>query len=167
MSALRRTLLGSSTSVALSLALVLCASPLAAQNPRTTLTLAGATITFPAPTAADYISGFVNSTTGVTFTLDASSGNQSHTTTVSIRSTSANLGNGKVLGDLEWRRSDLATWNGITSTDVQVEQRVQVRNGLNDPWTNTIFFRMLLNWTTDAPATYSANYVITLSQTVP
>jgi len=167
-SALRRTLLGGSTSAAISLALTLLASPLAAQgNPRTDLTLAGATITFPAPTAADYDNGFVNSTTGVTFTVDATTGNQSHTTTVSIRATSANLGNGKALADLEWLRSDLATWNGITSTDVQVEQRVQVRNGLNDPWTNTIFFRMLLSWTADAPATYAANYVITLSQTVP
>jgi len=48
-----------------------------------------------------------------------------------------------------------------------VDQKIQVHNGANDPWSNTIFFRMLLNWTTDAPATYSGNYVITLSQTVP
>jgi hypothetical protein len=48
-----------------------------------------------------------------------------------------------------------------------VEQRVMVRNGSNDPWTNTIFFRMTLNWITDAPATYSGNYVVTLAQTVP
>lgn len=165
MSALK--LSGVSTSTAISLALVLFATSLAAQNPKTDLTLAGATVTFPAPTATDYINGFVNSTAGVTFTVDATNGNQSHTTTIAIRSTSANLGGGKVLADLRWRRSDLATWNSITTTDVQVEQRVQVRNGLNDPWNNTIFFRMLLNWTTDAPATYTGNYVITLSQTVP
>ena len=167
MSRLRRKLSSVSTSAAISLALALLASPLAAQNPKTTLILAGATITFPAPTATDYINGFVNSATGVTFTIDATNGNQSHTTTVSIRASSASLGNGKVLADLQWRRSDLAIWNSITSTNVQVEQRIQVRNVLNDPWTNTIFFRMLLKWTTDAPATYSGNYVITLSQTVP
>jgi hypothetical protein len=46
-----------------------------------------------------------------------------------------------------------------------VEQRVMVKNGANDPWSNAIFFRMLLDWTKDAPATYTANYVITLSQT--
>lgn len=165
MSALR--LSGVSTSAAISLALVLFASPLAAQNPKTDLTLAGGTITFPAPTATDYINGFVSSTGGVTFTVDATNGNQSHTTTIAIRTTSANLGGGKVLADLQWRRSDLATWNSITTTNVQVEQRVQVRNGLNDPWNNTIFFRMLLNWTTDPPGTYTGNYVITLSQTVP
>jgi len=164
MSALLRRLRSASTSAAISLALALCASPLAAQ--KTILTLAGATITFNAPTAADYIAGYIDSPTGVTFTLNAQTG-ISRTTTVSVRSTSASLGGAKAIGDLEWRRSDLATWNPITLIDAQVEQRVQVKGVLNDPWTNTIFFRMLLNWTTDAPATYSANYQITLSQTVP
>ncbi len=164
MSILWRKLHGGITGAAISLALALFASPLAAQ--KTILTLAGGTITFPAPTAADYIAGFVNSATGATFTLNAQTG-ASRTTTVSIRSLSASLGNGKVIGDLQWRRSDLATWNSITLTDAQVEQRVQVRSGLNDPWSNTVFFRMVLTWTTDAPAAYSGNYQITLSQTVP
>jgi len=164
MRALQRKLRGVSTSAAIWLALVLVASPLAAQ--KTILTLTGGTITFPAPTAADYIAGFVNSTTGVTYTVDAQTGT-SRTTTISIRSTSADLGNGKVIADLEWRRSDLATWNSITLTDAQVEQKVVIRGALNDPWSNTIFFRMVLNWTSDAPATYSTNYQITLSQTVP
>lgn len=148
-------------------ALTIAASPAAAQNPRTTLALAGATITIPAPTANDYLAGFANSTTGVTFTVNATGGNQSHTTIVTIRTTSGSLGGGKPIGDLQWRRSDLATWTSITNTDTEVEQRVQVRNGLNDPWSNTIFFRMVLDWTTDAPRTYTANTRITLTQTVP
>ena len=153
-----------SASAAILLALVLFAAPLEAQ--RTILTLTGGTITFPAPTGSDYIAGYVNSATGVTFTVSAQTGT-SRTTTISIRSTSANLGGGKVIGDLEWRRSDLVTWNTITLTDAQIEQRIVVRGVTNDPWNNTIFFRMILNWATDAPATYSANYTITLSQTVP
>lgn len=164
MRTLRRRVCGVSTSAAISLALALFASPLAAQ--KTSVGLAGGTITFPAPTAADYIAGFVNSATGVTFTVNSLNGVQ-RTTTISIRSLSANLGNGKVIGDLQWRRSDLAVWNSITLTDAQVEQRVVVNKGLNDPWNNTIFFRMVLNWATDAPATYSGTYRITLSQTVP
>jgi len=161
---LERSLRGVSTSVAISLALALYAFPLAAQ--RTNLTLAGGTVTFAAPTAADYDAGFIDSPTGVTFTVDAQTGTL-RTTTISIRSTSASLGSGKVLGELQWRRSDLATWSSLTLTDAQVEQRVVVRNVSNDPWGNTIFFRMLLNWTADGPATYSADYQITLSQTVP
>ncbi|HMG12163.1 MAG TPA: hypothetical protein VK571_03235 [Gemmatimonadaceae bacterium] len=152
------------TSAAISLALVLCASPLAAQ--KTSLSVAGGTITFPAPTAADYIAGFVNAPAGATFTINSVNG-VPRTTTVSLRSISASLGGGKVIGDLQWRRSDLATWNSITLTDTQIEQRVVVNKGLNDPWSNTIFFRMVLDWTTDAPATYSGTYQITLSQTVP
>jgi hypothetical protein len=164
MSTLGRKLHCGITSAAVSLALVLFAFPLAAQ--KTSLTLASATVTFPAPTAADFINGFVDAPTGMTFTINSTQG-ASRTTTVSIRSISANLGGGKAIADLEWRRSDLATWNSITLTDAQVEQRIAISKGLNDPWSNTIFFRMVLNWTTDAPATYSGTYQITLSQTVP
>jgi len=164
MSTLGRKLHCGIASAAVSLALVLFAFPLAAQ--KTSLTLASATVTFPAPTAADYINGFVDAPTGMTFTINSTNGAQ-RTTTVSIRSISANLGGGKVIADLQWRRSDLATWNSITLTDAQIEQRIVINKALNDPWSNTIFFRMVLNWTADAPATYSGTYQITLSQTVP
>ena len=159
------TLRGVSTSALI--ALVLIAAPLTAQNPKTTLTLGGGTVTFPAPTATDYINGYVYSTSGVTYTVDATNGAASHTTTVSLRATSVDLGNGKALSDLEWRRSDLTTWNTISATNTQVEQKIVVLNLLNDPWSNTIFFRMKLSWTTDPPATHTANYQLTLSQTVP
>lgn len=164
MSIFGRSLRSASTIAAISIAAVLFASPLAAQ--KTGLTVTGGTITFPAPTVTDYINGYVNSTTGVTFTISSVNG-VNRTTTISIRSTSPDLGNGKVLGDLQWKRSDLATWNSIGLVDSQVEQRIVINKGLNDPWSNTVFFRMTLNWATDSPATYSANYVITLSQTVP
>lgn len=167
MSARLRSRPSASTSAAISLALSLLASPLAAQSPKTDLIVANATVTFATPTATDFVNGFVDASTGVTFTVDATNGTEPHTTTVLIRSTSANLGNGKVIGDLQWRRSDLLVWNSITLTNAQVDQKLQIRNVLNDPWNNTIFFRMILNWTTDGPATYSANYQITLSQTVP
>lgn len=159
-----RSLLSVSTSAAALLALVLFASPVAAQ--KTVLTLTNATVTFPAPTATDYINGYVDAATGVTFTLNAQTGTE-RTTTISIRASSVDLGGGKVIGDLEWRRSDLAIWNSITPTDAQIEQRIVIRGVSNDPWSNTIFFRMLLRWASDPPATYTANYVITLSQTVP
>src|SRR6476619_5053958 len=113
MRALQRRLRGVSTSAAIACALVAAASPLAAQ--KTSLTVTGGTITFPAPTAADYIAGFANSTTGVTFTINSTNGVQ-RTSLISIRSTSPSLGNGKVLGDLQWRRSDLTNWSSITQT---------------------------------------------------
>ncbi len=166
MSPFGRNLSGVSTRLAIfvSIAMALFALPLAAQ--KTILTLTGGTIAFPAPTATDFINGFVNSTTGVAFTVNSQNG-LTRTTTISIRTTSPDLGGGKAIADLQWRRSDLAIWNSISLTDAQVEQRIVINKGLNDPWNNTIFFRMNLNWATDAPATYSGSYTITLSQTVP
>ncbi|MFN2636550.1 MAG: hypothetical protein ABR585_05960 [Gemmatimonadaceae bacterium] len=151
----------------LTVSMILAARGLSAQSLKTDLTLASATVSFPAPSATDYVNGYVDAPTGVTFTVDATNGIQPHTTTVLISATSANLGNGKLIGDLQWRRSDLTGWNSITAANVQVEQRNQIRGLVNDPWSNTIFFRLLLDWTKDSPATYAANYRITLSQTVP
>ena len=161
----RQLRFGAMTSALIALAAL--ASPAAAQNPKTTLTLTNATITFLAPTAADYVNGYLYSASGVLFQVDATNGNGSHTTTVKIKATSPDLGNGKVIGDLEWRRSDLAGWTKISAIDAQVEQKAIVKGVLNDPWSNTIFFRLVLNWTTDIPAAYTANYQLTLSQTVP
>jgi hypothetical protein len=163
MSMLGRKLRSGST-LAVAFAVALFATPLVAQ--KTSLTVTGGTVTFPTPTAADYINGYVDAATGVAVSINSTNG-ATRTTTISIRSSSASLGNGKLIGDLQWRRSDLATWNDIALVDAQVEQRVVVNKGLNDPWSNTIFLRMKLDWASDAPGTYSANYVITLSQTVP
>lgn len=124
---------------------------------------------FPAPTVADYDGGLVLAPTGILFTVDVTGGSPATTRTsiVSIRSSSASLGGGKPLSDLEWRRADLATWTPMTTTDATIESRPVRRNALNDPWSNTVFFRIRLNWTTDPPATYSAGLVFTLTVTTP
>jgi hypothetical protein len=134
-----------------------------------TLTLSQTPNVFPAPALADYNAGMIVEPTGIAFTVDATGGaaNETRTSTVSIRASSASLGGGKVLSDLEWRRSDLATWTSMTSADAAIESRPIRRNGTNDPWNNTVFLRMLLNWTTDAPATYSTGLVFTLTVTTP
>ncbi len=131
------------------------------------LTVTGGAIVFPTPTNQDYQQGFVDATDGIRFVVNSIKGNQSHTTTISIRSTSTTLGGGKPLSDLQWRRSDLSNWNALSQANTQVEVRVQERNGLNDPWTNTIFFRILLNWADDPPATYFTDYQILLTQSEP
>ena len=133
------------------------------------LTLAQTPNVFPAPAVVDYDAGLIDNPTGIVFTVDVTGGNAATTRTsiVSIRSSSADLGGGKVLGDLQWRRSDLVTWNPMTTSDVTVETRQVRRNNLNDPWSNTVFLRMLLSWTADAPATYSAGLVFTLTITTP
>jgi hypothetical protein len=133
------------------------------------LTLSSAPNVFPAPTVTDFNNGFVLSPTGIGFTVDVLSGStaRNRTSIVSIRASSATLGSGKPVSDLQWRRSDLATWNSMTTSNVTIESRTIRRNNTNDPWSNTVFFRILLSWTATGPATYSTGMVITLTITTP
>ncbi|PYP20856.1 MAG: hypothetical protein DMD53_09855 [Gemmatimonadetes bacterium] len=119
------------------------------------------------PTVADYNVGFVVNPTGILFTITLAGASTNRTTTVSIRSSSATLGGGKPIGDLEWRRADLVAWNAMTTTDAAVESRPVRKNTLNDPWSNQVFLRILLNWASDPPATYTAPIVFTLTVTTP
>jgi hypothetical protein len=51
---------------------------------------------------------------------------------------------------------------------VVVESRPIRRNPpLNDPWGNSILFRVLLNWANDPPAVYSPTIVLTNTLTTP
>lgn len=150
--------------VALSAGMALVTQSGTAQTTR--LTLANTAITIATPVAADYAAGWKASATGVGYTVDAISGG-SRTAKVLIRAGCSDLGAGKPLADLQWRRSDLGTWTSITNSDILVEQRVMVTNGANDPWSNTIFLRIVLNWATDEPNPYSCDMKITLTQTVP
>jgi len=119
------------------------------------------------PTVADYNVGFVVNPTGILFTITLAGASTNRTTTVSIRSSSATLGGGKPIGDLEWRRADLVAWNAMTTTDAAVESRPVRKNTLNDPWSNQVFLRVLLSWASDPPATYTAPIVFTLTVTTP
>lgn len=143
---------------------MLSTAPARAQ--KTSLTLTGSAITIATPTAADYAAGWKASASGVTYTVNAVDG-VPRTTIVRIRAGASDLGNGKPLADLEWRRNDLGTWTSITNSDVTVESRAVVLNGLNDPWSNSIHFRILLLWATDEPNSYFCDIKITLTQTVP
>ncbi|MGH7674998.1 MAG: hypothetical protein ACREMV_06980 [Gemmatimonadales bacterium] len=129
----------------------------------------GAPSVFPAPTAADYTAGFVTDPAGVLFTVDATGGpaNVTRTSIVSIRATSATLGGGKPIADLEWRRADVGVWTPMTTADAVVETRPIRRNNINDPWSNTLVLRIRLAWATDPPGTYSSGLVLTLTVTTP
>jgi hypothetical protein len=141
---------------------------LAAQGQGIDITLTQTPNVFPAATVADYNAGFIVNPTGILFTIDAMGGpKDDRTTIVSIRSTSITLGGGKPIGDLEWRRADLGTWNAMTITDAVVESKPIQRGGLNDPWSKEVFLRVRLNWATDPPATYTAPIVFTLTVTTP
>ena len=77
------------------------------------------------------------------------------------------MGGTKPIGDLQWRRGDLATWNSLTTTNSTVESKTMLRNLTNDPYSNTIFFRALLSWSGDGPATYTPTIIVTATLTTP
>ena len=157
--------------IACAAALVVCLTPSAsAQARRIDLTLTGGPLLFPVPTAADFAAGFALHPTGLTFLVDLDnrgSPNAVFETTVTIRGTSAVLGgNGKPLSDLEWSLGSTAgPWASLTTSDALVDSRTVQKNGANDPWGNTLHFRMRLGWTRDAPATYSTGVVVTITVT--
>lgn len=132
-------------------------------------TLTGTPNVFAAPTLTDFNAGVITNPTGIVFTVNVTGGSTTNRTSiVSIRASSATLGGGKALSDLEWRRSDQATtWHAMTTTNTTIESRTVRKNSTNDPWSNTVFLRMQLDWTTDAPATYTTGLVFTLTITTP
>jgi hypothetical protein len=149
---------------------VMRAGAAGAQN--TDFSLAGAPSIFPAPTAADLSAGWLMNPTGVGFTVAVGRGAATRRlATVTIQATSATMtatagSHAKPVGDLEWRRADLAAWVPLTTAPVEIESRLMRKNTLEDPWGNTIFLRTRLSWTGDPPDTYTATLVITLT-TVP
>lgn len=136
---------------------------------RERLRITGAPVSFPAPTVTDYNNGFLPAGGTLTYTVSGTGGGNgiSHTSTVSVRATTGTLGGTKAITDLQWRRADLSTWNPMTTTAAQIEQRLIVRRGANDPWSNQIFLRMLLSYANDGPGTHSATLVFTLTITTP
>ncbi len=150
------------------LALLLSPCAGAAQVTQVQLTLSGP-LTFGAPTAADLTTGTLASTSAMTYqaqtTLEPALG--THTTTVYIRSSSATLGGGKALGDLQWRRADDVTWHTLTTSNVAVESQTKSFSLTGHTFSNSILFRVTLRWTGDPPATYTGQLVLTLSTTQP
>lgn len=139
---------------------------------RTQLSVSGFPVTFTAPTAAELTSGIVTSATATTFAVNAQTGTTAQrTATVSIRCQAPCPVSGtKTVGELQWRRADLAAWNTLSTSDVNIESRAMFRNqplpASNDPWSNSLYWRFLINWN-DTPGTSTYNIVMTLTVTVP
>jgi len=135
--------------------LAVVAAPAAAQRGRrTTLTVTGLPFTVTQTTPADFDAGSVILGT-LTFTVDATSNRPAFSpraTTVSVRCFAPCPATGTLnAAALQWRRGDLGTWNTLTTAQALVETRNVTFNGPNDPWSNTIQFRYLLNWATTPP----------------
>jgi hypothetical protein len=129
-----------------------------------TLTITSGTISFPAPTPADLTAGILAASAPATFQVTPAAA--AHTTTVTIKASGTTMGGSKSIADLQWRRGDLGTWQSLTQSDVFVESRTYTLLASRPAWQNTIYFRVVLRWTGEPPATYVGSYVITLTQTL-
>jgi len=134
-------------------ALTLGAKVLSAQPPRrTVLTVTGFPLAVTQTTTTDFDAGSV-AIGSVSFSVDLTTnqggGFPTRVTTVNVRCGPACTGN---FGRLQWRRSDLGTWNTLTSSFALVESRTAVFNGTNDPWSNSVFWRYQLAYASDPPS---------------
>lgn len=150
-------------------------APGRAQSVQTTFDVVGFPLTFSTPGAGDFTAGFIVSETPITYTVDALTGTTAQrTTTVSIRCAAPCPAQGtKSANTLQWRRADLGTWNTLTTVSADIESRLVYRGspppGSNDPWSNSLYFQFLLDWTAD-PASATPNrfdVIMTLTVTVP
>ena len=138
----------------------------------TTLTItSGSTTTFVQPTLADYVNGFIDGPT-INFTVAVAGGpNKTHTTTVEICSTGANLGNGKALSKLMWEPSDASKpWASITQGCTGAVQAVRtvaaMSLGKGGSFSSGVKLRMMLDWT-DTGASYGTTIAMTVNVSTP
>jgi hypothetical protein len=148
--------------------LALLAVPGEAQGGRRTfLYVTGLPLTVTSTTAADFEAGAVQ-LGALTFTVDLTANNPAfspRSTTVELRCFACPAVGTLDPAGLEWRRGDLGTWTPITATFAFVEQRIAFWNGADDPWSNTIHFRYLLDWATSL-AGPAAEFQLELQLTV-
>jgi hypothetical protein len=148
------------------LALSLFPALLAAQG---NLSVSGGPVAFAAPTTTDFDNGYIDAGSALSYQVSLSGFYflQNHTSTVSIRASGATLNGSTPISTLTWRRGDLTTWNGLTTSNATVESQTYTRFTTQTPWSNQIYFRLNLSYAGDPPGTYSASLVITLTVTTP
>jgi hypothetical protein len=72
-----------------------------------------------------------------------------------IRAVDAGMGQGKPVSDLLWRLAGTGTWTPLTGTQTAVLQGTGNQNV-------TLEFRVLLDWASDGPGTYSVGLDFTV-----
>jgi hypothetical protein len=168
------------TPVARTLAALLGAAALVVTAPRaataqlafTRIAVTGFPLTNTGPAVIDFDAGSValgSTTFTIDLTLNIFGSFSPRVTTARVRCNPACPASGTLpLAGLQWRRSDLATWNTLTTTFATIETRTADFGGTNDPWSNTLFWRYLLSYTGTPPTAATAfNIQFQLQVTAP
>lgn len=153
---------------ALAALLVGLAAPAGAQNRRTVLTIAGLPLAVASTSPNDFDAGSVSigsNSFEVDLTTNAGGAFPTRVTTVNVRCA---VGCPAAVANLQWRRNDLGTWNTLTTAYALIESRTATIDGVNDPWSNSLFWRYELSWLGDPPAaTETFNLEFQLVVTAP
>ncbi len=153
------------------LAVAVARSTVAAQTSTLTIT-SGSTTTFAQPALTDYVNGYIDGPTiGYEIATTGGGANKTHTLTVEICATTANLGSGKALSKLMWQPSDASKpWQSITqgcTGAVQAARTVTAQSlGRGDTYSSGVKLRMMLDWT-DTAASYGTTIAMTVNVTTP
>jgi hypothetical protein len=153
-------------------AMVLCHGAAVAQGGlpalRIELQVTGLPLAFPSAGGGDYAAGSVLATVPTEYTVASTNGRNGlvRRTTVHVRCGAPCPNSGSLsVARLQWRRGDQQHWNTLTTTNQLVEERILTRRGSNDPWSGTIHWRYLLDWT-QVPALSSGTFPIIVTLTV-
>jgi len=136
------------------LAALTALAPRAAAAQTIRLTLNGWPLTAPATDGAAFEAGFVLIGT-TSFTVDVTVPGLRRATTVQVECRGGcpqNGGGNLPLTGLQWRRADQSGWTTLTEDYVDIETRNVNFLLENDPWSQTMYWRYLLDWTANPPS---------------
>jgi hypothetical protein len=128
---------------------------------RLQMTAASTALTPPTPT--DFDAG-LNATTGPTLTISSNAAWTLHIRSATTFWTATNTSPGaparttKPAADLKWSTASNGTFNGLTTSDVNLVTGVATASSVT-----TLFFQTLYSWTLDTPGNYSLAVVLTLT----
>lgn len=138
-----------------------------ASGQSTGFALSTGAVTIPTPGMSNYTAwpasatGPVTDSVAVPFTVSVLNQNSTRITTVLIRCVAVT--GPKQCTDVEWRNGPVGPWRALTLLDNSVESRTVIPNGLNDPWSGTIWLRVRIAWADPAPSLVASNIALTLS----
>lgn len=112
-------------------------------------------LVFPTPTPDDFAAGWIEH--GPVQLSVRPRGGTNRPWVVCLRADSPDMGSGKPISDLQYRRDNQASWTSVSLGDQPLAQ--------GDRGTRiAIQFRILLDESTDPAGTYSADYTVTAAR---
>jgi hypothetical protein len=136
----------------------------AQQSPQTELAVSGFTSALGTAGVTEFDQGFIASATPMQYTVAITRNDAQRVATLLVRSATATFGSTPI-SRVQWRRNDTPVWTGLSTTDAVIDSRTIATNGTS--FSNSVWFRCLLDWGTDTPGTRSASVVVTLQITRP